>query len=58
MHALSQGHKLSKRPCIFIKPDLSPEERSVQSLLLKERKILIDSGTDRKNINYLAMYYL
>ena len=50
MHALSQGHKLSKRPGVFIKPDLSPEERSVQSLLLRERKILIDSGTDRKNI--------
>ena len=34
----------------FIKPDLSPVERSIESLLLKERRVLIDSGTLRKAI--------
>ena len=52
--ALSQSHKLSERPGISIKPDLSPEERSTQSLLLKERKILIASGTEQKNIKLLG----
>ena len=30
-----------------VKPDLSPEERHIESLLLKERRLLIDKGTDR-----------
>ena len=52
--ALSQSHKLSKWPGIFIKPDFFQDERSIQSLLLKERKKLIDSGTERKNIKLLG----
>ena len=34
----------------FIKPDLSPVERSIESLLLKEQRVLIDSGTIGKAI--------
>ena len=56
--ALSQSHKLSKRPGIFIKPDLSPDKKPIQSLLLKKRKKFIDSGTERKTSNYLATPYL
>ena len=48
--ALSQSHNLSKRPGIFIKPDLSPDETPIQSLLLKEQKKLIDFLIERKNI--------
>ena len=54
MLALSQSNKLSKRPGISIKPDVSPEERSTQSLLLKERKTLTASGTNQKNIKLLG----
>ena len=35
---------------IYIKPDLTPLEKSNESLLLKERKILIQKGTDRQHI--------
>lgn len=35
---------------IFIKPDLSPEQRSIESLLLKERRVLIESSIHRKAI--------
>ena len=34
----------------FIKPDLSPADRKIQSLLLTERRKLLDSGTDRSSI--------
>ena len=37
-------------PGVSIKPDLSPRERTEESLLLKERRALILSGTDRKAI--------
>ena len=47
---LSQRYKLSQSPGISIKPDLSQEERAIESLLLKERKALIVSGTERKSI--------
>ena len=35
---------------VFIKPDLTLEERQKESLLLKERRSLIEKGTQRKNI--------
>ena len=35
---------------IYIKPDLTPLEKSNESLLLKERKTLIQKGTDRQYI--------
>lgn len=41
---LSNRRVLSSRPGISIKPDLSPEERTIESLLLKERRSLINSG--------------
>ena len=47
---LSNRKKLATTPGISIKPDLSPEDRKVESLLLKERRSLIHSGVDRKEI--------
>ena len=41
---------LSQTPHISIKPDLSPVERKVESILLKERRNLILSGTPRHHI--------
>ena len=35
---------------IFIKPDLSPAEQEIESILLKERWSLIQGGFDRKSI--------
>ena len=35
---------------VKIKPDLSPQERLCESLLLKERWKLIQAGTDRRDI--------
>ena len=35
---------------IYIKPDVTPLEKSNESLLLKERKTLIQKGTDRQHI--------
>jgi len=35
---------------IYIKPDLSPEERAKESILLKERWGLIQKGAERKQI--------
>ena len=37
-------------PNIHIKPDLSPEDRKVEAILLKEQWRLISSGLDRKSI--------
>ena len=37
-------------PGISIKPDLPPEERKAESVLLKERRSLINSGVDRSDI--------
>lgn len=47
---LSGRRKLSTKPHITIKPDLSPEERKVEQLLLKERRTLIQSGAERNTI--------
>lgn len=35
---------------ISIKPDMTREERNVENLLLKERRLLIESGINRKHI--------
>lgn len=35
---------------IYVKPDLTPEEKTQESMLLKERRSLIDKGVDRKQI--------
>ena len=35
---------------VYVKPDLTPEEQTKQSILLKERRSLIQKGTDRKHI--------
>ena len=35
---------------VYVKPDLSPEEQTKRSLLLKERWLLIQKVTDRRNI--------
>ena len=35
---------------VFIKPDLPPAEHKIQSLLLKERRKLLDSGLDCPSI--------
>ena len=42
---LSQSH-----PQVIIKPDMTQEQREIEYVLLKERKMLIDSGTHRKDI--------
>ena len=45
---LSSRAKLARRPGISIKPDMTKEERkteSIESILLQERKKLIQSGT-------------
>ena len=41
---------LASRPGIGIKPDLSADDKKIESLLLKERRSFIVSGVERKNI--------
>ena len=45
---LSSKNKLEAP--VYIKPDLTPFERQKERLLLKERRSLIDNGTERRNI--------
>ena len=48
---LLNRYKLSDHPGIRIKrPDLSRKERLIESILLKERRNLIDTGVDSKSI--------
>jgi hypothetical protein len=48
---LSNRQKISKdHPNVFIKPFMSIAERKIESILLKERRTLIDSGVERKLI--------
>ena len=49
---LSNRYKLSKidHPNIFLKPFMTTAERKVESILLKERRTLIDSGIERNQI--------
>ena len=51
---LANRKLLASMPGISIKPDLPPEERRVQSLLLKERRSLINSGVDRTVIKIIG----
>ena len=51
VQSILMGRKnLASRPGIGIKPDLSADDRKIESLLLKERTSLIVSGVERKNI--------
>ena len=47
---LANRRKLSQHRHISIKPQMSPDERKIESLLLRERRSLILQGTDRKMI--------
>lgn len=47
---LSGRQKLSTSPKVRIKPDLTPDERKVEQLLLVERRSLIKSGKERRSI--------
>ena len=40
----------SETPGVFIKPHQSPHERSTEATLLRQRRLLIKSGTDKKDI--------
>ena len=44
------SNKKSLTSGVSIKPDLTLEERKIENALLKERRRLIDSGTERKFI--------
>ena len=44
------GNKSRLSPPVFIKPDLTAEERAMESLLLKERRRLIEKGVSRRHI--------
>ena len=44
------GNKSKLSPLVFVKPDLTAEERAMEFLLLKERRILIDKGVSRQHI--------
>ena len=46
-------------PPIYIKPDMTPEEKAKESILLKERKALIEQGYEHKSIRmYKNCLYL
>ena len=47
---LTNRHKLVDHDGISIKPYLSRKEQMIESILLRQRRILIDSGTDRSRI--------
>ena len=47
---LANRHKLSKFPNVSIKPHMSVSERVTESTLLKERRVLINSGVDKSTI--------
>ena len=47
---LANRAKLVSNPTISIKPDMTKHERVVESVLLKERRSLINSGLARKSI--------
>lgn len=50
-NVLRNKSKLS--PPVYIKPDLTPEEKAKESMLLKERRSLIEQGVNRKQIKLL-----
>ena len=51
---LAQRRKLKNSPGIVIKPDLSPADRKINSILLKERWSLMKAGTSRDQIRIMG----
>ena len=47
---LSKRTSLPPSCKVYIKPHLSPSERKQEIILLKERRLLVDAGIDRKSI--------
>ena len=47
---LSNRRKLASTPDISIKPHMSFKEKQIESILLRERRALIDNGIDKKSI--------
>ena len=47
---LANRAKLANMPGISIKPDMTPEQRKTEKILLYEGKKLIQNGTDKKII--------
>ena len=47
---LRERRKLASKPGIGIKPDMTLDERKIESLLLLERRSLINSGATRSSI--------
>ena len=44
----------SETPGVFIKPHQSPLERSTEATLLRQRKLLVESGTAKKTLEFVA----
>ena len=55
---LSKRKNLVSQPGISLKPDLPPAQRKVESLLLKERRSLINSGVAKNDIRIKGNYLL
>ena len=49
-YILSKRNKLASLPGISVKPDLPLDERKTKSVLLKERRLLIDFGVNSSDI--------
>ena len=47
---LANRAKLASTPGITIRPDLTKQERATESLLLKEQRLFINAGTEKKKI--------
>ena len=47
---LANRRKLASTPEISIKPHMSFKEKQIESILLRERRALIDNGVDKKSI--------
>ena len=52
---LANRHKLlqSSTPTVFFKPHQSPHERATEATLLHQRKLLIESGSDKKILEFV-----
>ena len=58
MLILGKRFKLSSLSGVYIKPDFSPKERATETMLLKERKLLIAAGTEKKSNQNKKSYIL
>ena len=47
MPPISSTVRANSKP-VYVRPDLSPDERAMESLLLKERRSLIEKGVARQ----------